>query len=256
MAKRKITSNNIEDAVVLKKASSGYDNITQINDEIVEVKDNNEKKCNVIDFPKDGAKEDLDKIKIVVEEKRFDKDDYKRLKFIMKALNFNDLKREYTKIVKIERNSDDYTIAISTDGYRIHYAQLNIKIPEGNYYINKEKNGNTNSIVLTYVPKDKFDKFPNWRKIADIDQKESSVEVNFRSTGLNKDIDACAKMTRSLYAILKKIDKLINLRFLDDLEKESHYIYYDKEKNSGPVKFNLNSNKELAAYIMPMEPEI
>jgi hypothetical protein len=255
MAKRKIVSNNVEDAVVLKKASSGYDNITPIANEIIEVKDNGEKKLNIIDFLKDGERNDLGKVKIIIENKGFDKDDFKRLIFIMRALNFNDLKREYTKIVRIERDSNNYTIAVSTDGYRIHYAQLNATIPEGNYYINKEKINKIDSMTLTYVPKDVFDNFPNWRKLTDIDQKESSIEVDFKRSGLTRDIGACGKITRRLYTILMKINKLINIRFLDDLEKESHYIYYDKEKNDKPVKFKLNSNKELAAYIMPMETE-
>jgi hypothetical protein len=255
LAGRKIRSKDVEDAVVLKKASSGYDDIG--NEEEAEAVENGggkenkgEKKGNVIDFPKDGSEDKPEGSFEIILNKQRDEEDFKRFEFVMRALDFKD-GRLFKRMVRIERDGNGKPIAVGTDGRRLHYAEVENDIPIGNFYPDKiQKSGN---IILRRAPDDN-EKFPDWRRTIDAEFEKVDAEINLDGAGLSKDRNKTAKITTALHAILKAALKLINIGYLNDLEKGVHEIFIEKRKN-GPVKFKLNSQKEISAYIMPMALE-
>jgi hypothetical protein len=253
VARKKIKSNDVEKAVALKKASSGYDDIPSVDGlTVVEsgVTQENaiEKKENVIDFPSVGTGGDLEAVEFIIESKGKDSEDYICLKFVTRALDLSST-RSFTKIIKIERDVNDKTIAVCSDGKRIHYSQLNADIPVGSYSMRKMIKGN--AIILRRIPERDLEKYPNWEKVIRMETEVDAGEISIETPSLRK--NHIGKLTCVLYHVLKQTARLINMGFLADLERGIYKILYDKGSKSRPLKFVLNARKEMFAFIQPMD---
>jgi hypothetical protein len=264
MSKRKIKSNDVEDAVILEKASSGYDNIEPINESIKEAndsdKDNNEKKENIIDFPDTG---ETDRALNPVKEQLFilnrtfiSYSELTKLKFILKVIEkYPSRNKDYAKRIKVENipgsNWQNRKRVIATDGYRIHYAEIdfNFDLPCGEYLpytINKD-------IAIKKLD-DKDSKFPNWKEYEKIQYNKASMPIDLRNTGLGRDTMKTLSLTKLFHRIIKKLSRLINIKYLDDLIKDKYEIFINSDKKA-PLKFKLVNSRPLIAYIAPIDME-
>lgn len=254
MAGKKRKSNNAETAVALRKASSGYDNIDSkeiaaIAGGDTEAANVSEKKDNVIDFPNGGKGTDLENVEFIIDKKGKDAKDYNRLKFVTRALDLAST-RGYAKIIRIEKDAEEKTIAVCTDGHRIHYSRLDVDIPTGSYSLRKMIKGD--AIILHRVPDDAAEKYPGWEKLINLDSEETAGVIDFTGSSLSGDISKFEKLTLNLYSVIKWTARLVNIKFLNDLEKGMYSLIYDRNKKR-LLKFVLDSDKNTFAVMATID---
>jgi hypothetical protein len=179
-------------------------------------------------------------------------DDFQRIFFVSRALsNDKDEIRLYKTFVKIETDAaSGRTIIVATDGRRLHLAEINIDIPEGHYNIRTKNNVITFQEVLE--PADGFN-YPDYRKlIIDPEELTKVCDLDLTQTSLTKNLVKTGEISKQFAKIVRRAEKVMNIRFLDDLAKLSWELYIENNKN-GALHFKLNSEKELLALIMPLD---
>lgn len=85
--------------------------------------------------------------------------DVARMNFVARAMS-TDKTRYFMTCVHVEHEDPDTIIAIATDGRRLHFAYLDIDVPDGDYNVLK---ANKSTFILQ--PIDTGGQFPNWRKV-------------------------------------------------------------------------------------------
>jgi hypothetical protein len=137
--------------------------------------------------------------------------------------------------IHIER-AGDKTILISTDGRRLHIAQIDtIQIEPGDYEVKE----NTRDFMILY-PMGEI-QFPNWRKITKGLEMQRHIKI-----GLAEKKDK-GGFSRSLFQFFKAADTVVNIEYLEPLAGKTWDVYFnDKEKAHTFISENL------MAIIMPM----
>jgi hypothetical protein len=181
-------------------------------------------------------------------------DDFQRVFFVSRALsNDKDEMRLFKTFVKIENDIDSgRTIIVATDGRRLHLAEINIDIPEGFYNIRTKNNVITFQEVIE--PKDGLH-YPDYRKlIMSPEELKKVCDLDLTQTGLTKNLVKTGEISKQFAKIVRKAEKVMNIRFLDDLAKLSWELYIENNEK-GALHFKLNSEKELLALIMPLDAD-
>jgi hypothetical protein len=138
--------------------------------------------------------------------------------------------------IHIER-AGNKTLLISTDGRRLHIAQIDtVQIDPGDYQVKE----NTRDFMILY-PMDKI-QFPNWRKIIQELGTKKHMKIDLAETK-NK-----GAFSQSLFQFFKAADTVVNIEYLEPLAGKEWDVYFnDNEKAHTFVSGNL------MAIIMPMQ---
>jgi hypothetical protein len=246
--RRKITKMENNKAKVMNRASGAESVDVEETSEAIKPfsKNENEK---IIDFPKELIK----RMQYEIKKTAFNSDDFTRISFVSKALDYDKYGRRYKRIVKIEVDSDTGKRAIiGTDGKRLHIAQIDYMLPEGLYNIKIKSDG-----IIFQEPDPDQDEdmtYPNYKKFLYEDNDlEEVCELDLISTSLTKNVSKNAAISRQFAKVLKKAEKIINIRYLDDLAKLTWKLYVPKKKGpNSALVFKIDSEKELLAMIAPM----
>lgn len=155
--------------------------------------------------------------------------DYENLLFCEKAIS-RDKSRLNLNTIKI-----DTGLAVTTDGHRLHLAELYLDYPDGIYrIICKDKNCFT-------LEEDKDFLWPDYEKAFPVHKNFKEIPMYKNSRGDKKQKSSLSNnYTRLVREMPKEIT--LNLRFLEDFLGEDFYMAFVYEEKNKPVCFQ-NSNK-------------
>jgi hypothetical protein len=144
------------------------------------------------------------------------RDEFEQILFVLKALKYDD-EHPFTSVLHIEPTKTGSRL-IAIDGNRLHVAEINRKIENGDYkpVITKE------TIELTDPVKNII--FPNWTQIL----PEKTVKkgtISLKNTGMGKNLDMTKKMTVAFSTFSRMTGEIVNMRFLEDLPKTEWAVY-------------------------------
>jgi hypothetical protein len=159
--------------------------------------------------------------------------------------------RYFKRLLHVEETESGECRIIVTDGKRLHIAELTLTLPEGNYEVNFDRHV---ASVMLKGPIPGNTEYPNYHKIMFTDEEEIAV-VELYDTSMGRNVLKALKMSRQYAYIIRNIEKIINIRYLNDLMKCSWTVYVDKEKKNEALLFKTidTDDKELMALIMPAE---
>lgn len=169
--------------------------------------------------------------------------DYENAIFVIKSIS-DDASRPFMCVVHIEESVMGSRL-ICTDGRRLHYADITMEIPEGDYtpVITKR------SIFLKGPVQ--VGSFPNWKRVIPENGQDRGT-VNLEKTSIGKNLSQNARFSLAFSQILEKTGEIVNIRYLEDLPKKEWTVFSTEEKNK-PIIFKWTvSGNELVAVIMPM----
>lgn len=147
-------------------------------------------------------------------------------------------------VVHVEE-SEGGSRLVCTDGKRLHYADITMEIPEGDYtpVITRD------SIFLKGPIQ--IGSFPNWKRVIPEDGQDRGL-VNLEKTSLGRNTSQNAGFSLMFSQIIEKTGEVVNIRYLEDLPKREWKVLSTEEKNR-PIMFKRTvSGKEIVAVIMPM----
>jgi hypothetical protein len=236
-----------------QKMASG-ETITTVDFQAEEIRNEktDKKSNNIIPFKKES--DELERFEM--KRSYSNQDDFNRIAFVSRALQkgvLPDMLRvRYKGLIHIEENDGKGSMVVGTNGQRLHYAEIGLALTPGEYKITVKKN----DLVLSGPIKSEEEfGYPNWRAIVKEDITKFGT-IDFHGTSISRDLLSTGLMSKRFYSLIKATEKIINLRYLDDLSKERWdvYLYSNKELNS-PVVFRQALEKTIAAVIMPLTPE-
>lgn len=169
--------------------------------------------------------------------------DYENTLFVLKSMS-TDKTRPFMCVVHVER-SDVGSRLICTDGRRLHYADISVKIPEGNYVPVVTKD----TIVLKESTNE--GDFPNWKRVIPENCQDRGL-INLGKTGFGKNVTNAALFSLAYSTVLQKTGAVINIRYLDDLLKTEWQVLSREEKNKALMFKRPIEEREIVAVIMPM----
>jgi hypothetical protein len=251
MARRKRIAVQEEDEKV--KIAAGGGNVPQFQQPVNENDDkekDDEDEHKLIPFPGTQIKKQYE-----MRKSYNTMDDFQRIAFASRALTKEkNSSRLYSTVLKIEyeyEKKDPKLIRcvriIGSDGRRLHVAEISTILPEGFYNVQVR----TNVITLQEYGDDIH--FPNWRGVlTSLNKLEEIGECDLNNTSLTKNLTKTGEISKQFAKLIKASNKVLNIRYLDDLEKIVWTAYKETRAN-GAFVFKLENNKELIAVIMPLE---
>jgi hypothetical protein len=237
-----------------KKIASGENNVA-VDFQVENVQEENsedENANNIIPFNRTSDGVDQFEMK-----KSFsNQDDFNRIVFVSKSLQkdkiLDVLRVAYKGVIHVEENGEKGSIVVGTDGYRLHYAEVGLTLSPGEYKIIVRKD---HLSLSGPIKNEEGVMYPDWRKLIK-DDLERCGSIDFHGTSLSRNIFATGLMSKKFYSLIRVTEKIINLRYLDDLSKERWDIYTDSQKElNSPLVFKQDLPKPIAAIIMPLFPE-
>jgi hypothetical protein len=163
--------------------------------------------------------------------------------FVVKA-RIEDKTKPEMRVVHVERTRSGSRL-VCTDGRRLHIAEISMRIDEGEY----EPVITKSSIILRGPLTDHT--FPNWRRIMPPKSIDKGT-VNLDKASLGKNTGMSGSLSLVYSQILEKTGEVMNIRYLDDLQKKEWTVLTQKEKLR-PIVFQRNEGgKEIVAVIMPI----
>ena len=95
-------------------------------------------------------------------------DTLKALTFVSRTRSTDIETRQFICFIHVEKNDEGKTIAVATDGNRMHIAELSVSIPDGEYNVLK-----STASKLEIKRVNISGEFPNWKRIYDQHVNES-----------------------------------------------------------------------------------
>jgi len=170
--------------------------------------------------------------------------DYRASLFVLKAIS-DDETRPYLCVLHVEATRSGSRL-VCTDGRRLHVAEIESKIPSGDYTAEATKQA-------VYLQESKAGLiFPNWRKVVPAKAQEKG-SIDFSNSGLGQKQNQCAQMSIVFHELMAKTGEVVNLKYLDDLGKEEWRLYSQEEKHKALLFKREEAGKESIAVIMPLE---
>jgi len=171
-------------------------------------------------------------------------EDYRTVLFVLKAMS-DDTTRPYMCVLHVEAMRSGSRL-VCTDGRRLHVAEIDLKIPSGEYTVEVTKQ-------TVYLRESTLGlAFPNWRKVVPEKAKEKG-SIDFSGSGLGQKQNQCAQMSIVFHDLLAKTGEVVNLKYLDDLGKDEWRLYSQEEKHKALMFKREEAGKESFAVIMPMD---
>jgi hypothetical protein len=123
--------------------------------------------------------------------------EYERICFVAQALGTKSVydHRSYLDVIHIEPSETNGCKLVATDGIRLHSAELDYVLPEGNYHVLYNNKSVKLNGPLTY----EID-YPNYRRVLFENLKEICT-VNLYDTGLGKNYSKNLNMTKEFAKI-------------------------------------------------------
>ena len=149
-------------------------------------------------------------------------EDYRKALFVLKAMS-DDTTRPYMCVLHVEAMRSGSRL-VCTDGRRLHVAEIESKIPAGEYKPEVTKQ----TVFLRESTAGLA--FPNWRKVVPTNALEKG-SINFSGSGLGQKQSQCAQMSIAFHEFMAKTGEVVNLKYLDDLVKNEWRFYSQEEKH-------------------------
>jgi hypothetical protein len=248
MRKKKIDIEKYKEATVSKAVGAEDSNIEEASNSASSFNDDNSK---VIKFPA----EFIQRMQYEIKKTFKNNDDFLRIAFVSKALSNEKYEPMlYRHFIKIEtRENDSKRIAVATDGRRLHVAEISYSIPEGYYSVIVKKD----KIIFQEEKIDDNFKYPNYRELIPSENNLKEVcTLDLCETSLTKNLKKNGFFSKQFAKIIKNAEKIINIRYLDDLAKMGWRLYVEEKngvkKQYGALVFKAGGEKELLALIAPM----
>jgi hypothetical protein len=181
----------------------------------------------------------------ILNKRTVNSDDFDRFRFIMTGTFKDTIHPRYEmENIHVETINDKRFI-VSTDGHRLYGAEIYYDINDGNYSV---EIAHKNCIVLIRCADYNF---PNWKKIFTIEDLTEIGVIDLERTGLTKKISLNLKASSEFEYFVRKTEKLVNIRFLDDLVK-TEWKFYESKKGEHITLIPVDNKKEMFAVIMPV----
>ncbi len=169
--------------------------------------------------------------------------DYENALFVLKSMS-DDESRPFMCVIHVEE-AEQGSRLVCTDGRRLHYADISIKIPAGDY-----KPVTTKNEIILKGPID-AGSFPNWKRVVPEDGLDRG-SFNLEKTSTGKNLSLNAGFSLAFAQLIEKTGEVVNLRYLDDLPKKEWQLFSLEAKNRPLVFKRAVDGKETVAVIMPM----
>jgi DNA polymerase III sliding clamp (beta) subunit (PCNA family) len=172
--------------------------------------------------------------------------DFNLFKFISRGISKEKSARDFEKVIHVEIYKNKKYIVV-TDGRRIYLAETNHPIEEGNYHVEKNV-----AKYIKLVPCDLLRPYPKWSRYMEY-PIEKVGKIDLYSTSLTRNVNANQKASVEFEYLVRTTNKLVNIRFVDDLPKLDWDFY--KCKNNKLKHITLKAthvDRDLRAIIMPI----
>jgi len=170
--------------------------------------------------------------------------DYENSLFVLKSMS-TDKTRPFMCVVHVEHLNEGGCRLVCTDGRRLHYADISVEIPDGDYIPVVTKD----TIVLK-GPTNQGG-FPNWKRVIPEDCIDRGL-INLAKSGVGKNVSTAAQFSLAYSKVLQQTGEVINVRYLDDLMKTEWQLLSREEKNKALMFKRPIAEREVVAVIMPM----
>ena len=168
--------------------------------------------------------------------------DYERIMFCLKALG-NDSDPAFTHYLHVE-NGRTGSRLIATDGKRLHFANLSIKIPAGNYQpVIKD--------YSIYFGTSKDIAFPAWKNVV---PKDADYKGLLQLEGINSGskVERDERFTNVYCSFLFDTGFNVNVGYIKDLPIANWKIFTKKGRNNLVLLKNLKDEQNQFAVFVPV----
>ena len=148
--------------------------------------------------------------------RRENPEDFERMSFVIRVCLKN-VDCSFKTIIHVEEIETGSRI-VSSDGFRVHIAQISKRIKSGDYntHVTKDTISLGEPVEGIVLPK-WFNEIP--------DNVEKRGEINLKKSGLGKSLEQMEKLSVAYYMLIKQIGQPINLLYLTDLTKREWTVY-------------------------------
>jgi len=142
--------------------------------------------------------------------------DFELMSFVIKAI-LKTAGVPFKTVLHVERSRTGSRL-VASDGLRLHFAEISMKIKSGNYKPHVAKD------VITLGEPIEGISFPAWAK-AIPEKVEKRGVINLRESGLGRKRKETERLSIAFHTLTKETGETVNVRFLEDLIKREWAIY-------------------------------
>jgi len=178
-------------------------------------------------------------------ERKDNPEDFERIVFVVKACT-----KDHTglDVLRVEQAGTGSRL-ISTDGTRLHVAEISQKIKPGNY-----KAVMTKEAVGLSVSENNF-RFPNWNTVVPSKITKRGF-IDLKKSGFGNGKEGAEKLTVAFNTFSVQTGETVNLRFLDDLPKKQWTVYSQDAKGKALLLREKDAEDSVYAVIMPLPQKV
>lgn len=179
----------------------------------------------------------------IVINKTKEPNDYEKIMFVIKALSLKGF-GTFTSVIHAERTRKGSRI-IGTDGKRIHIAEIDEKIPAGNYI----PRVNGYSVCFSYPQNDI--QYPSWKNVLP-DNPKFKTEIDLFQSYNGSNLLGAEKLSIAYNTLIGKTGRAVNIKYLSDLSEHKWKVYSESEKSHPLVLKDYKEGDSLFAVIAPL----
>jgi len=172
------------------------------------------------------------------------REEFEKVAFVLKARLKEDKLNPFKTVVHAERIKTG-TRLVASDGKRLHVADIQAKIQDGEYkpVVTRES--------ISFGEKLKGIKYPDWNAVIPEKYRKRGI-IDLGKTGMGKDRRETAALSVAFKYLMAKTGEVINLGFLEDLPKTEWAFYKESGKQKVILLKPENAKQDSLVVIMPM----